>query len=121
MPDRRNAERLGKTLAVGLWLWCALASGCATTTGNAVIAGERAEVARDFDRAVVEYTKALRAKPGDQNIRLALERARLRAAQDHAFRARRFSADERYEDALAEYQLASELNPTDSQVDEALR
>jgi general secretion pathway protein D len=86
-----------------------------------VTAAEHAEVAKDFDRAVVEYTKALRAKPGDQGIRVALERARIRAAQAHAFRGRTLAAAERYEDALVEYQLASELNPSDTQVDEALR
>jgi general secretion pathway protein D len=121
MPDRRNAERAGWLLALGVCLGAAMAGACATATGNAVVAGERAEVAKDFDRAVVEYTKALRAKPGDQGIRVALDRARLRAAQEHAFRGRTLAASERYEEALVEYQLSSELNPSDSKVDQALR
>ena len=62
-----------------------LASGCATRRA-ALRAGERAEAAKDYDRAVVEYTKALRANPDDDNARLALERAKLRASQEHAFR-----------------------------------
>jgi general secretion pathway protein D len=104
--------------------WVALAAalvltGCAATT--AFRAGERAERAHDYDLAVVEYTKAVRANPDDRTIRLALERARIRASQDHYFRGRRLAASERYEDALVEFQLASELNPVSADVDAALR
>ena len=90
-------------------------------TVSGLRAGERAEVAKNYDLAVVEYTKAVRANPDDNEARLALERARLRAAQEHAFRARTLAGAERYEEALGEYQLASELNPSDALVDEALR
>src|SRR5262245_40744876 len=110
MPDRSNAER--RRLAGLLALSLAVAAACATT-GGGLRAGEQAETARNFDLAVVEYTKAVRANPDDQNARLALDRAKLRAAQEHAFRARTLSASERYEEALVEYQLASELNPAD--------
>jgi general secretion pathway protein D len=95
--------------------------GCATGAGPGLRAGERAETARNYDLAVVEYTKALRANPDDDNARLALERAKLRASQEHAFRARTLAGAERYEEALGEYQIASELNPSDALVDEALR
>jgi len=117
MPDRSNAEGRAWTWALGVCL--ALASGCATSAG--LRAGERAELARNYDLAVVEYTKALRTNPDDHNARLALERAKLRASQEHAFRARTLAGAERYEEALVEYQLASELNPTDALVDDALR
>src|SRR5688572_27515845 len=92
-----------------------------TGTASGLRAGERAEVAKNYDLAVVEYTKAVRANPDDNEARIALERARLRAAQEHAFRARTLAGAERYEEALGEYQLASELNPSDALVDEALR
>jgi general secretion pathway protein D len=88
-------------------------SACATT--GAFRAGQRAERAQDYDRAVVEYTKAARERPNDVNARAALDRVRLRAAQEHYSRGRRFAAAERYEEAVIELQLASELNPTDSQ------
>ena len=119
MPGRSSAERRIRTSALGLCL--ALASGCATAAGPGLRAGERAETARNYDLAVVEYTKAVRANPDDVNARLALERAKLRASQEHAFRARTLAAAERYEGALGEYQIASELNPSDAIVDEALR
>jgi general secretion pathway protein D len=96
-----------------------LAAGCATS--STFRTGERAERAHDYDLAVVEYTKAMRANPGDRTIRLVLDRARIRASQDHYYRGRRLAASERYEDALVEFQLASELNPVAADVDEALR
>jgi general secretion pathway protein D len=83
--------------------------------------GQRAERADDFDRAVVEYTKAVRANPDDAEARTALDRARIRASQEHYFRGRRFAAAERYEEAVAELQLAAELNPTNGDVEAALR
>ena len=83
--------------------------------------GQAAERFQDYDRAVVEYTKAVRAKPDDRSARLALERARLRASQNHYFRGQRLAAAERHEEALVEYQLAGELNPTDANVESAVR
>ena len=119
MPDQSSASRRACKWAPVVCL--ALVSGCATGAGPGLRAGERAETARNYDLAVVEYTKALRANPDDDNARLALERAKLRASQEHAFRARTLAGAERYEEALGEYQLASELNPSDALVEEALR
>ena len=122
MPNRSSVERTVRSLLLIAVAAATIASGCvATTTRQAFQAGEQAEVAKDFDRAVVEYTKALRANPQDANVRLALQRARLRASQEHAFKGRKLVAAERYEEGLGEYQLASELNPTDGTIDEALR
>jgi general secretion pathway protein D len=96
-----------------------LLPGCATT--STYRAGERAERAQDYDLAVVEYAKAVRANPDDRTMRLALDRAKIRASQDHYFRGRRLAAAERHEDALVELQLAAELNPAAADVDSALR
>jgi general secretion pathway protein D len=106
----------------GAWTWIAASlflTGCAA--GMSLAPGERAERAQNYDLAVVEYTKAVRANPDDRNARLSLDRARVRAAQDHYFRGRRLAAEERHEDALVEFQLAAELNPMSSDVQEALR
>ena len=83
--------------------------------------GHEAELAQDYDRAVVEYTKIARADPANTDARLALDRAKLRASQAHAVRGRRLAGLERYEEAVLEYQIAAELNPTDAQVDTALK
>jgi general secretion pathway protein D len=120
VPHRSSADHRFWTLALGVCLTAVLAGGCATT-GTSVKAGERAELERDYDRAVVEYAAALRANPDDYSTRLALERAKLRASQEHAARGRRLAASERYDEAILEYRIAAELNPTDAQVDAAIR
>ena len=97
----------------------AIATGCASAAG--MHRGQEAEQAQDYDRAVAEYTKLARANPSDVAARQALERAKLRAAQDHTARGRRLAALDRLEEALLEYQAAAELNPTDPQVDVALK
>lgn len=97
----------------------ALAAGCAT--GRSLRAGERAEQLQEYDRAIIEYTKVLRARPDDAAARQALDRAKLRSAQDHFARGRRLNATGRLDEALLELQLASELNPADSAIDTALR
>jgi general secretion pathway protein D len=97
----------------------ALAGSCATT--SALRNGEQAERLQDYDRAVVEYTKAARAKPDDAEVRAALGRARVRASQDHFYRGRRLAASERYEEALVELLLAAELNPSNGDIDALLR
>ena len=80
-----------------------------------------AERLQDYDLAVVEYTKALKLKPNDIGVRLGLDRAKLRASEEHFQRGRRLAADGKLEEALVEYQLASELNPTSGVIDEELR
>jgi general secretion pathway protein D len=80
-----------------------------------------AETNQNYDLAVVEYTKALRANPDNREARLGLERAKLRASQDHFTRARRLSATGKLEEALVEYQLAYELNPGNADIESELR
>jgi tetratricopeptide (TPR) repeat protein len=118
MVDLR-ADTFRWWLAGGALAAALIAGGCATASPYRI--GERAERAQDFDRAVVEYTKAVRAHPDDRTARLALDRARLRASQEHYFRGRRLAAAERHEDALVEFQVASELSPGSADVEAALR
>lgn len=93
-------------------------AGCATAA--AMRAGQSAEQLQDYDRAIVEYTKALQTDPDNRAARQALERAKLRASQDHFSRGRRFQAGGRLDEALIELQLAAELNPGNSAVDALL-
>jgi general secretion pathway protein D len=98
--------------------FAALLAGCAHSA--AMRSGQDAERFNDYDRAVVEYTKAVREKPDDRNARLALDRAKLKASTAHYERGRRLAANRRYEEALLEYQLAAELNPTNGDVEHEL-
>jgi general secretion pathway protein D len=94
-------------------------SGCAAST--ALSKGRDAERRREYDVAVVEYAKAARLKPDSVDARTALERAKLRASEEHFQRGRRLAATGKLEEALIEYELALELNPTSSAVDDELR
>jgi general secretion pathway protein D len=113
VPELR---RRGVTATLAL---CLLAAGCASS--GALRRGRDAEQHQDHDVAVVEYTKAVRLHPDDMNARLALDRAKLRASQDHFARGRRFAAAGKLDQALVEFEVASELNPSNGDVDGELR
>jgi general secretion pathway protein D len=98
---------------------CLVLSACAAATTRR--AAELAEGQQDFDRAVVEYTKLLRQRPNDRIVRASLEQAKLRASQTHFSAARRLAAIGRFEDALTEYQLAAELNPSNVGIQDEMR
>ena len=93
--------------------------GCASS--GALRSGQRAELQKDYDRAVVEYTRALQNRPDDRTLRRVLERAKLRAAEVHFGRGRRLTAAGQYQEALVEYQIAFELNPSSGDIDRQLR
>lgn len=110
-PARAAAILLAGVL-IGSW-------GCATS--SAVRRGQDAERHNDYDRAVAIYTQALKKSPDDANVRLALKRAKLRAAEWHFVRGRRSAAAGKLDEALVEFQIASELDPANSEVERALR
>ncbi|MGH9159124.1 MAG: secretin N-terminal domain-containing protein [Vicinamibacteraceae bacterium] len=99
-------------------LVAATAVSCAA--GAALRKGREAERIGEYDHAVLQYTKAVRARPDDMDARAALQRARLRAATHHFQSGRRFAGAGKLQEALTEYQLAADLNPTASEIDKAL-
>lgn len=116
----RESVRLHRAGAAVLGVVLALvAPACASRA--AIHQARAAEQNQDYDLAVAEYTKAARAKPDDRAVRLALDRAKLRASQDHFARARRQAATGRTDEALVEYQLAAELNPANGEIQDELR
>jgi general secretion pathway protein D len=104
--------------AIGAIALCLAAAACASS--GAVRRAHDAERVQDYDRAVVEYTKAIRLHPNDMDSRLSLDRAKLHASQDHFTRGRRFAASGKLDQALLELEVASELNPTNGEVDDEL-
>jgi general secretion pathway protein D len=116
-PDRSG---LGPILVLVLTLVLpTFLSGCATAA--ALSRGRDAEQRQDYDRAVAEYTAVLRESPNNTDARVALERSKLRASQDHFSKGRRHAALGRFDEALVEYSLAAEFNPTNPDIDEALK
>jgi general secretion pathway protein D len=104
--------------AAALFAVCLLAGGCAAS--GALRRGSDAEHRQDYDLAVVEYTKSLRLRPDDVNTRAALDRAKLRASDEHFNRGRRLAAGGKFDQALVEYQMAAELNPSNGDLDKEL-
>jgi general secretion pathway protein D len=96
-----------------------LVGGCAAS--SAMRRAQDAEHRQDYDRAVAEYTNTLRLRPNDTDARTGLERAKLRASGEHFQLGRRLAATGKFDQALVEFELAAELNPTSSEVDSALR
>jgi general secretion pathway protein D len=111
MVRSSNRFIVAALLAAGL-------SGCATS--SALRSAQQADQAEDYDRAVVEYTRALKESPNNRDIKLALDRAKLRASLDHFNRGRRLAGGGRLEEALLELQMASELNPGNGDIDREL-
>ncbi len=115
-PRRGGARR---------WAWLAAAAatlalaGCATS--GALQKGLQAERLQDWDRAVVEYSAVVRARPADKDARLALERVKLRATRLHVSSGRRLASVGKVEEALVEYQIASQLSPASTEIEDALR
>jgi len=114
-----STRAYGLRFAVCGALAAALSAGCATT--STMHHAQQAEQLHDYDVAVAEYTKTLRAKPGNRDAQLGLERAKLRASEAHYLRGQRLVATGKYEDAVVELQLAAELNPGDGDVERVLR
>jgi general secretion pathway protein D len=94
---------------------------CASSSGGSLKVAMDAEMSQNYDIAVAEYTKILRAKPDSRDARQGLERAKMRASQDHFTRARRLSATGKLEEALVEYQAAAELNPANNDIERELQ
>jgi general secretion pathway protein D len=111
--------RLSSRRLASLVVACLLLASCASS--GALQTAQLAEQQQDYDLAVAEYMKAARAKPDDRAIRLSLDRAKLRASQEHVNRARRHLSTNHTEEALIEFQLAAELNPANGDIQAELR
>src|SRR6516165_1099302 len=89
-------------LTLACALSSALAAGCAAS--GAMRRGQAAERHQDYDAAVVEFSKVVRQHPNDEDARASLERAKLKASQDHFSKGRRLAATGKLDLAVAEYE-----------------
>ncbi|HXD73792.1 MAG TPA: secretin N-terminal domain-containing protein [Vicinamibacterales bacterium] len=111
--------RINAALTAAALLLALVVAGCAAATASR--AGREAEFRQDYDRAVIEYTKALRLNPNDAGARDGLQRSKTRASEDHLSRARRLAAVNKLDEAVVEYGVAAELNPTSSVIDDEMK
>ena len=107
-PVTRRIARLVATVLVAATL-----SGCAA--GRAFRSGEASARARDWDTAVVYYTRALQEDPDRPEYKIALQRAMLNASRAHLAVARQFEQQGELSAALLEYRRTSEYDPSNRQ------
>ena len=89
-------------LATGAW-------NCAAT--QAFQRGNNAAMQLDWDLAVTYYAEAVKAEPDRVDYKMALDRAKLAAAQVHFEKARNLEARDQLDLALMEYRTVVELQP----------
>jgi general secretion pathway protein D len=88
-----------------------LLAGCAK--GNQPYnAGKKAESLNDYDTALENYNKALRAEPNNTEYKLKAARARFEAGQWHVDQGRRLREQSNPELALAEFRKAGMIDPS---------
>src|SRR5262245_360281 len=93
-------------LAIG----CLLIAGC---TMSEVKLGDRMAAKGDWDGAVAAYRAALKKKgPFDEDIKQRLERAKVRAAEQHYAEGRKHLSEDRVPEAVLAFKQALSLDPT---------
>ncbi|MEW5979431.1 MAG: cohesin domain-containing protein [Acidobacteriota bacterium] len=76
--------------------------------------GRKLEATKDFDQALLSYGEALRKEPRNVEYRLAYERTRFQASLAHFEQGRRLKESGKLEQALAEFQQAAVLDPSNA-------
>ena len=99
---RALAAALACTIALG---------GCATGRG-VYRAGEKEMAALNYDRAVLLFSKAVSSDPGSTRFKVALARAKTKAAQEHFAKGQAYLKAGRIEGAIAEFQQTVYLDPS---------
>ena len=106
--DERNGQR-PRTLALALLALVAFAS---CSGYRSFREAQHAEVAGDWDAAVLRYMELVTADPSDLRYRAGLLRAKTQAAHAHFEQGRKLQEAGRHRDALLEMQRAVQLDPT---------
>ena len=94
-------------------------AGCATS--KAFKQGVEFEREQKYDEALAYFSKALEQNPGDFTYRAAYDHARSSAAIYHADLGRKLREAGNSEGALAEYQLAAKIDPSNRLVDQEIK
>ena len=102
-----HAQRWTHLAAIGVVL--ALSIGCAAQ--KAYNRAEREMRRENYDKAVLDYSKALAMEPGNTRYSVGFERAKLKGSARHFVKAQRYHRAGQFSLAIAEYQQTLLLNP----------
>jgi general secretion pathway protein D len=97
-----------------------LLSGC-PKGGQEYSAGRQAELAQDWDTAVVSYERALKADPLNAEYKLKIAKARFESGQAHIRQGQKLREKGQIEVALAEFQKALAIDPSSSLAEQEVR
>jgi type II secretory pathway component GspD/PulD (secretin) len=92
----------------------AVAAGCGASRSFG--RGDAAARLGNWDVAVEHYRRAVQQEPNRTDYKIALERAMINASNQHLDNARVLEVRGNLDEALREYRLAGEFNPTNRQI-----
>ncbi len=107
----RNRTLRARSAGVAAALAAALALGACATT-HLYRAGQKEMAAENFDRAVLLFSKAVSSDPTSTRYKVALSRAKMRAAQEHFAKGQAYVKAGRIDAAIAEFQQTVYLDPS---------
>jgi general secretion pathway protein D len=111
-----NIKRASRFAALCLSLWLAgggLVPLAAAPKGNAIFKqGRKAELSKDYDKALELYERALREDPENQTYMLATRRMRFVAGQTHVDQGHRLLDQGKLVEAAAEFEKANTIDPS---------
>ncbi|MBI4467347.1 MAG: hypothetical protein HY656_07980 [Acidobacteria bacterium] len=104
----------------GLLLVTLLATGCPRGSADYKM-GQEAELARDYDTALIHYERALKADPRNTDYQIKARRLRFEAAQMHVDRGHKLRDQGLLEPAAAEFEKAVAIDPSSFVAEQELR
>lgn len=104
----------------GLLLVTLLATGCPRGSAD-YKKGQEAELARDYDTALIHYERALKADPRNTDYQIKARRLRFEAAQMHVDRGHKLRDQGLLEPAAAEFEKAVAIDPSSFVAEQELR
>ncbi len=107
--DRTAARGFRRSAAAGLAL-AVLVAACVTTRSYRI--GEKEMKREEYDRAVLMFSRAVSANPDSTKYKVALSRAKMKAAQDHFVKGQALIKAGRLEAAIGEFQQTVYLDPS---------
>src|SRR3990170_1457120 len=97
-----------------------LATGCPKGSAD-FKKGQQAELAQDYDTALIHYERAFKAAPANSQYQLRAKRLRFEAAQMHVDRGHKLRDQGLLEPAAAEFEKALAIDPSSFVAEQELR
>ena len=115
-----NKRWLAALMVAALTVGAMGALGGCSAAKSAFSDGQNQAKQGNWDAAVVHYTRAAREDPGNIEYRMSLEQALRESSKFHVEEARKFMASEDLEQAIEEFALANQLDPSNQYAQQEL-